>query len=108
MTWLKDVYLDVVVLLVIALFALYTNSILEVIIWVYTGLLLLSKILALFMPSLQQRANKTTAPNLFYHLIYALTVGIFFYIQNYLLGVAWIVIWIVSVISLSSSKKKTT
>ncbi len=58
MAWLKDAYLDIVVLLLISLFVVYTNNVLEVILWVYTGLLLLSKILALFMPSLQKRQTK--------------------------------------------------
>lgn len=106
MGWIKDAYLDVIVLLFIIAFAFYANTVLEVVLWVYTSLLLLSKILAFFMPSLQQRANKTTAPPLFYNVIYALTVAILIYSGNYYLGGAWGVIWIVSIVSLSSSKKK--
>lgn len=106
MKWLKDAYLDVVILLFIVLFAVYTTNVLEVILWVYTSLLLLSKVLAFFMPSLQRKANKTSAPPLFYHVIYALTVAIFFYIAKYYLAGAWLIIWIVSVISFSYVKKK--
>lgn len=106
MKWLKDAYLDVVILLFIVLFAVYTTNVLEVILWVYTSLLLLSKVLAFFMPSLQRKANKTSAPPLFYHVIYALTVAIFIYMVKYYLAGAWLIIWIVSVISFFYAKKK--
>lgn len=104
MGWIKDAYLDVIIVLFFILFVVYPNNILEVVLWVYTALLLLSKILALFMPSLQRKANKTEAPPLFYHIIYAITVGLLFYSQSYYLGSAWCVIWLVSVISMKSQK----
>ncbi len=106
MDWLKDAYLDVIILLFIILFAFYPNSVLEVVLWVYTGLLLLSKVLAIFMPSLQQKANKTNAPSLFYHVIYALTIGVFLFVQHYYFAGSWAIIWIISVINLNSGKQK--
>lgn len=105
MTWLKDAYLDVIILLFIVLFAAYPNNVLEVVLWVYTGLLLLSKILAIYMPSLQKKANKTTAPSLFYHTVYALTIGVFLFVQHYYFAGAWVIIWIISVINLNSAQK---
>lgn len=108
MTWLKDAYLDIVVLLIVALLAFYGNAVLEVILWVYTVLLLLSKVLAFFMPSLQRKANATQAPDLFYHIIYAASVALLVYSTNYYLATAWGVIWITSVISLLSEKKKNS
>ncbi|MAL16290.1 MAG: hypothetical protein CL670_11075 [Balneola sp.] len=106
MAWLKDAYLDLVVLVFICVFAFYTNNIIEVILWVYTGLLLLSKVLVFFMPSLNRKANQSEAPPLFYHIVYALTVAIFIYIAKYYLAGAWLVIWIESMFSSSSTKKK--
>jgi hypothetical protein len=106
MAWLKDAYLDILVLLFICIFAFYTNSIIEVVLWVYTGLLLLSKLLVFFMPSLNRKANQTEAPPLFYHIVYALTIGIFIYIAKYYLAGAWLAIWIASLVSSSSKKKK--
>lgn len=108
MGWIKDAYLDVIVLLFIVLFAFYANTILEVVLWVYTSLLLISKILALFMPALQQKANKTTAPPLFYNIIYALTVAVLIYSGNYYLSGAWGCIWIISIYSTTYSKNKNT
>lgn len=97
MNWIKDAVLDVIILLFIVVFAYTYNNILEVVLWVYTGLLLLSKILALFMPSLQRRASKTQVPPLFYHIIYALTVGVFIYIEHYYFTGAWLLVWLLSV-----------
>lgn len=107
MSWLKDAYLDIVILLVVGIFAVYPNAIFEVVIWVYSGLLILSKFLAFFMPSLQQKANKTGAPEFFYHLIYALTVAIFLLITKYYLAAAWVIIWLLSAISSFRSKNKS-
>lgn len=106
MAWFKDVYLDIIVLLVVALFAFYGNTVLEVVLWVYTGLLLLSRILTFFMPSLQRKANSTQAPTLFYHVIYAATVALLIYSAHYYLGGAWGIIWIVSAVSSFSKNKK--
>lgn len=106
MAWLKDAYLDLMVLLLIVVYAVYLNNILEVVLWVYTSLLLFSKILAFFMPSLQQKANKTSAPALFYHIIYALTVAIFIYISDFYLAGVWCVIWIVSIFGSPRTNKK--
>jgi dolichol kinase len=106
MAWLKDVYLDVVILLFIVLYAITVNQVLEVVLWVYTALLILSKVLSLFMPSLQRKAGNTEAPILFYHIVYALSAGIFFYASNYYLAGAWLLVWVLSVINLSSLKEK--
>lgn len=105
MKWLKDAYLDIVVLLIIALYAVYPNDVLNIVIWVYTALLLISKLLTFVLPTLNSKANKTSAPPIFYHIIYGLTVGIFYYADNLYLSGAWIVIWIVSVISFLKTNK---
>lgn len=105
MKWLKDAYLDIVVLLIIASYAVYPNDVLNIILWVYTALLLISKLLTFVMPTLNNKANKTSAPPLFYHIIYGLTVAILFYAENFYLGGAWVVIWVVSVISFQKTRK---
>jgi|AntDeeMetagen681_2_1112603.scaffolds.fasta_scaffold27016_2 hypothetical protein len=106
MAWLKDAYLDILVLILILAFAFYTNNIFEVVIWVYTGLLLLSKILVFFMPSLKRKANQTNVPPIFHHIIYALTVIIFLYIGKYFFTGAWLIIWITSTFNSPSADKK--
>jgi len=105
MKWLKDAYLDIVVLLIIVSYAFYPNDVLNIVLWVYTALLLISKLLTFVMPTLNSKANKTSAPPIFYHIIYGLTVAILFYAENFYLAGAWIVIWVVSVISFLNTKK---
>lgn len=105
MAWIKDAVVDVIILLFIVAYAISLNDVLHVVLWVYTGLLLISKVLALFMPSLQRRANNTQVPILVYHLIYAITLGILIYIGDYYFAAAWGIIWILSVIQYVSSNK---
>lgn len=106
MSWLKDSILDVVFLVVILSTLFYPTDSSFIIIWVYTSLLLLSKILALFMPYLQKRAKKTTTPNWVYHIIYAASMGSLLYLNKWYLAASWGVIWILSVILLSKQTKK--
>ncbi|MDR9419007.1 hypothetical protein [Gracilimonas sp.] len=108
MTWIKDAWLDVIILLFIISLAFYSNSVLEIVLWVYTALLLLSKLLALFMPSLQRRANKSEAPSLFYHIIYGITVAVLLYSGFYYLAGAWIIVWGISAYNFVTTNKSNT
>lgn len=107
MSWLKDSLLDLVFLLVIASTLFYPSNTSFIIVWIYTALLLASKILALFMPSLQRRAAKTETPNWVYHCIYALSFGALVYIQKWYLASAWALIWIISIILLQKQSNKS-
>lgn len=106
MAWIKDVVVDIIILLFIIAYAISLNSVLQVILWVYTGLLLAGKILALYMPSLQRRANNTQVPIYIYHIIYVLTVGALVYIGDYYFAAAWGIIWVLSMIQYVSSNKR--
>lgn len=107
MNWLKDSVLDIVFLAIILSTLFYNSSSSFIIIWVYTALLLISKLLALFMPSLQKRASKTSTPNWVYHIIYALSLGTLLYMNKWYLGISWAVIWILSIVLLSKQTKNT-
>jgi hypothetical protein len=107
MSSLKDSILDLIFLGVILSTLFYPSNSSFIIIWVYTGLLIVSKLLALFMPALQKRASKTTTPNWVYHLIYAASFGTLLYIQRWYLAAAWGAIWILSIILLSIQTKKS-
>ncbi|MDR9416258.1 MAG: hypothetical protein RI564_08240 [Gracilimonas sp.] len=106
MAWLKDALLDIIILLFILSYVISANSIIQIVLWVYTALLLLSKILAFFMPSLQQRANKTEVPPYFYHVVYALTVGLFIFGSYYYFAGVWSLIWLASIYQYATSNKK--
>lgn len=98
MAWLKDVYLDLTVLVIVILFGFFNHQILEVLLWIYTSLLLISKLLPFFMPSLNKRASKTIAPNIVYHIIYFITIAIFMTVNHFYLAGAWLIIWAASAI----------
>lgn len=98
MAWLKDVYLDLAVLGVVLVFGIFNNQVLEVLLWIYTVLLLISKLLPFFMPSLKKRASKTSAPNIIYHIIYFTTIAIFMIVSHFYLAGAWLIIWAASAI----------
>ncbi len=99
MNIIKDIIVDLIVLAAIAALLFIQNDILEIIIWVYTGLLLAGKIMALFMPSLQRRANKSATPDWVYHLIYLSSIAILIWLSSYYLAGVWGVVWMLSIVS---------
>lgn len=105
MSWIKDALLDVLSLILIIIFSFTQNSTLEIIIWVYTGFLILSKVLYLSIGFLKKKADKTMVPNWFYHIIYFSSIVILVFAMNYYLASTWAIIWILSIIPLF---KKTT
>ncbi|WP_018126471.1 hypothetical protein [Balneola vulgaris] len=106
MNWLKEIIVDILFLGLIILSLFIESDVLFWVLWGYTGILLLGKILALFMPMLQKQAAKTTTPNWVYHLIYFLSVLILSVAQEYYLAGTWLVIWIISSILAQKNKAK--
>ncbi len=103
MSWIKDTILDLLVLLTIISLIFFESNTIIIALWVYTGLLLVGKVLSLYMPSLKRRSEKTATPEWFYHIIYISSIAILAYVQeNYLSG-AWFIVWILSIVS--STKK---
>ncbi|MFA5668418.1 MAG: hypothetical protein WC967_04185 [Balneolaceae bacterium] len=106
MNWIKDSILDLIILLVIFSLIFVENNIVVIVLYVYTALLLLGKILALFMPMLKRKADKTETPPWFHHLVYLLSISIFGYIQEYYLMGLWILVWVLSVATAPKLSKK--
>ena len=106
MSWIKDTILDLIVLLTIVSLIFFDYSAIVIALWVYTGLLFVSKVLALFMPSLKRRSEKTATPEWFYHIIYLSSIAILAYVQLYYLSGVWLIIWILSIVSSTRTKKK--
>lgn len=63
--WLKDVLLDVVALSLILIFAFTGNHILEIILWVYTILLVTGKVLYFSFNYLQKKLTPNRSHRLF-------------------------------------------
>lgn len=106
MDWIKDIIIDIIALGAISALYFFDNNILLGAVWVYTGLLLVGKILAVFMPSLQKRAQKTETPDWIYHIIYALSIAILLLAQQYYLTGSWALVWLLSIVIVVKSKKK--
>jgi phosphatidylglycerophosphate synthase len=107
MNWFKDSILDLVFMGVIISTLFFPSNTSFIILWVYTGLLLLSKVLALFMPSLQKRASKTSTPNWVYHIIYAVSLVTLLFIQKWYLAGSWAIIWLLSIVLLSKQNNRS-
>ena len=107
MRWLKDSIIDLAFLGVIISTLFYPSNSTFIIIWIYTGLLSISKVLAAFMPALQKRAAKTDTPNWIYHIIYAASLGTFLYTSKWYLAAAWAIIWLLSIFLLAKHTKNT-
>ena len=95
MSWLKDVIVDIAATILIIVAALTSNTILQYIVWGYTGLLLFVKFIALAGDSFLNMMDKTKteAPKWFSHLLYAANTGVFFYFQWWYAGACWAIIW---------------
>ena len=97
MHWLKDVTVDILVTLFIAV-AIWLG---EVWLWwviaVYTLLMIIAKSVVLWGDGFLSRAQKSqNAPEWFLHLLYGINVALLAYAGWwYLLG-GWVVIWILS------------
>ena len=104
---LKESFVDIIATVAIIGSIFYQNDTYIIILWVYTGLILLGKIMALFMPSLAHRASKSTqdAPAWVFHVFYALSCACFLYIGKWYLAGAWILVWSISIYTFYFSKK---
>lgn len=101
MSWLKDVIVDIAATAVIIATVLTSNSILAGIVWGYTGLLLLAKLIPLVGDGFQymMKKSKTDAPEWFSHLLYATNTGLLLYFQWWYAGAGWAIIWVLSYIT---------
>lgn len=108
MNWIKDVLVDIAAFFTIVIYALTKHEYLEIGLWVYTGLIVIAKVAAYFMPFVQNRAQKTTSPDLFFHIIYALSIAGLFYAQNLLMMGTWIFIWGLSIFTKQKSESKVS
>ena len=108
MKWVKEALLDILSVFAIIAFAFTSNDTLYVAIWVYTGILLLSKVLFFFVNFLQFKAKKTSVPDWFYHIVYVIAIIILAYSKSYYLTGTWALIWILSIIQNPNKKKKSS
>lgn len=96
MKWLKSILLDVAATLVIAIVVFFDETaLLEYVVYVYTGLLAIARLLTLFSSDMRSitKRSVTEAPILVYHLLYFLNVAFLIYGSFYFTGIVWAFIW---------------
>lgn len=105
MRLLKASGLDIAVLILIGVSGFFNLDGLFIAIWIYTGLLLSGKVVALLSPSLFKKVNTPDVPGWVYHLLYGATIiTLLLFEQRYLAGV-WVLIWVLSTISVYKSRE---
>lgn len=94
--WIKDTLVDLISLTLVVIYSITQNNVIEIVLWIYTALLLIGKILYFTFPYLKKKAQKSMVPDSFYHLIYLITVLALIFSTNFYLTAVWAIIWILS------------
>ena len=98
MKWLKDVVIDLIVTVLIAVAVFGGFAWALWVVWIYTPLMLVLKALAFFSVSLQTLTRKKSVapPVWFFHLLYGTNVALLAYGRLWVLAGLWIAIWVFS------------
>lgn len=107
MQWLKNIAVDLLATLVIAIVVFFDTLLLEYVLYIYTVLMVIARLVSLLNSDFRSITRKkiTEAPQWIYHLLYALNVAFLAYGGFYLTGAAWVFIWGVAWYVYSRNKK---
>ena len=109
MAWLKGVLVDILVTIVIAVYAFMETDWGYWIILIYTPLILLLKIGSIasgVKKVVKQKKQQAEAPTWFYHLLYALNFLLLLYANWWIMAGGWAVIWLLSAYDEARKSKK--
>ena len=98
MDWIKHVIIDIAVTVVIIIAAVTGQVWAQWVVWIYTPFMLLLKLTGFFGSGVTggfQRTD-TDVPPWFYHLLYAINVGVLLIYGWWLVGAGWGLIWVLS------------
>lgn len=98
MQWLRQIIVDLLAIVVIALAVFYDADILTYVVYIYTCLMVVARTFALFSENFRSitKKNVSEAPLWVYHVIYLLSVLILAIGQWYVTAAGWIYIWAVA------------
>lgn len=101
MDWLKEIFVDVFALVVIAFTVFYDQIILTYVVYAYTVLMVLARLFSLISENFEAITQKkvSQAPIWVYHLIYAVTIIVLLSGKWYITAAGWGFIWISAVIA---------
>lgn len=108
MNWIKEVIVDVAVTIFIIAAVLLGDIWMKYIIWVYTGIMLLTKGIVLSSDNFLQivKKSKNNAPEWFAHLLYATNTLVLFYFAWWYAAAGWVLIWLFSFLTQRKLKKR--
>ena len=98
MSWIKNAIVDIAITIMIVLMIFVGVDWMYWVLVIYTGFMVLIKIVGLLGPAIKSKVSSETPPNWFYHLLYGMNVGLLASFQYWPLAGGWVLIWILSVI----------
>lgn len=98
MRWLKQITIDLLATLVIAIVVFFETAFLEYVVYIYTGLMVLARIITLISGNFRKVAKKkvSEAPVWIYHLLYFLNTAFLFFGEFYYTAAGWVFIWLIA------------
>jgi len=109
--WFNQVILDVLVTCLVVISTFWMPPLLRYLLYGYSGLLLLMRVVTLFNNGLGTPVIKKArqqVPDWFYHVNYFICTAILFITMEYVLGGMWAAIWLLSWISTLKSSRTAT
>ncbi len=106
--WVKNVVVDLLMVVLIALATLADVTAAYWVVIIYTPLMLVLKVVALLADSVTGQFGKPreTPPPWIFHLIYALSIALLAFDAKWILAAGWAAIWILSVITEKRSEMR--
>ena len=98
MSWIKNAIVDIGITILIAAMVLTNLNWIYWVLVIYTGFMVLIKVVGLIGPAIKSKVTDDTPPNWFYHLLYALNVALLAMGQHVYLLAGWAVIWLLSIV----------
>lgn len=112
MNWIKNAIVDIVVTALI-IYSVFNNiTWLNYLIYAYTGIMLLMKVMSYNNETLTRQVKKTAdaVPDWFMHVLYAINLGVLAGFQRWYLALGWGAIWLLSYLiqqRIQKAKKNT-
>lgn len=101
MNWIKQVIVDIGAFIVIVLAVVTDNIYLAYVVYLYTILMAIARLLSLLSGNLRSISIKgsATVPVWFYHSIYTATLLLLLVYDWYITSAGWMFIWIAAIIA---------
>lgn len=98
MRWLKNVVVDIAATILVLVTVFGEIEWAYWLLAVYTGFMVIVKIIGLLGPAVKVKKDAETPPDWFYHVLYAINVAALAYGKYWMLAGGWGLIWILSII----------